>query len=254
MKKIVSALKYFIVLVITCLLGLYIYNMVYVKSFLESKPLNNNSVNTEETGNESENDKTVMKEIKYENGAYYIDGVLIVNKTYALDRWYKSPSASENTQYCRNCLSEETLNAFKQMQTAASVLGLNLVLSSGYRSYSFQENLYNNYVKLNGLEAADTFSARPGHSEHQTGLAFDLNQVNDSFISTDEGKWVNNQAYLYGFIIRYPKGKENITGYKYEPWHLRYVGKDLAEKLYNNGNWITLEEYFNITSSYDLAV
>ena len=110
--------------------------------------------------------------------------------------------------------------------------------------------LYNNYVMLDGKEAADTYSARPGHSEHQSGLAFDLNTIDDSFTYTNEGKWVNANCYRYGFIILYPKGKDNITGYMHESWHLRYVGVDLATKLYNEGNWITIEEYFGISSSY----
>jgi D-alanyl-D-alanine carboxypeptidase len=100
------------------------------------------------------------------------------------------------------------------------------------------------------MAQADTYSARPGHSEHQTGLCFDLNSIDDSFAYTNEGKWVNNNAHLYGFIIRYPKGKESITGYQYESWHLRYVGKDLANKLYNDGNWLTMEEYYGLSSKY----
>ena len=102
-----------------------------------------------------------------------------------------------------------------------------------------------------GSEAADKYSARAGHSEHQTGYCFDLNTIDDSFAFTNEGKWVDNNAYLYGFIIRYPKGKEELTGYQYESWHLRYVGKDLAKVLYNNGDWITMEEYFGLTSKYN---
>ena len=90
----------------------------------------------------------------------------------------------------------------------------------------------------------------PGNSEHQTGLCFDLNSIDDSFGDTVEGRWVNDNCYKYGFCIRFPKGKDAYTGYQYESWHLRYVGKDLAEKLYNNGNWISLEEYFGITSEY----
>ena len=136
------------------------------------------------------------------------------------------------------------------MKSDALALGLNLWIQSGYRSYTLQQKLYNNYVSRDGVEAADRYSARPGHSEHQTGFAFDLNTITDSFQYTDEGKWVNENAYKYGFILRYPKGKEFITGYKYESWHLRYVGKDLATILYNNGNWITLEEYYNLTSTY----
>ena len=106
-------------------------------------------------------------------------------------------------------------------------------------------------VKRNGKKAADTFSARPGASEHQTGLAFDLNTITNSFKDTAEGKWVNKNCYLYGYILRYPEGKTNETGYIYEPWHIRYVGKELAKKLYNNGNWITMEDYFGIDSKYN---
>ena len=102
----------------------------------------------------------------------------------------------------------------------------------------------------NGEEAADTYSSRPGHSEHQTGFCFDLNSIDDTFTNTNEGKWVNQNAYLYGFVIRFPKGKEEYTGYIYESWHLRYVGKDIAKKLYNNGDWISIEEYYGITSRY----
>ena len=136
------------------------------------------------------------------------------------------------------------------MQGEAKALGLNLVLSSGWRSYWDQQIIYNNYVSKDGQEAADTYSARPGYSEHQSGMCFDLNSVNDSFTNTNEGKWVNDNAFKYGFIIRFPKGKENETGYQYESWHLRYVGKELAEKLYNDGEWISLEGYYGISSSY----
>lgn len=176
--------------------------------------------------------------LKIENGSAYIDGLLIVNKTYSL------PSS-----YGGN-LTDDVMDAFYLMNADATALGLKLWIQSGYRSYYTQNTLYNNYVDRDGQEAADTYSARPGHSEHQTGLAFDLNTIDDSFTYTDEGKWVNNNCYRYGFIIRYPYGKDNITGYMHESWHLRYVGVELASKLYNNGDWITLEEYYGISSSY----
>ena len=172
------------------------------------------------------------------DGVTYIDDVLIANKTYSLPSDYG------------NGLTSTTQNAFDKMNADAKSLGLNLWIASGYRSYSKQKTLYNNYVASDGKEAADTYSARPGYSEHQTGLAFDLNSVEDSFANTDEGKWVKDNCYRYGLIIRYPKGKNKITGYIYEPWHLRYVGVELATKLYNNGDWITLEEYFGIDSKY----
>ena len=172
------------------------------------------------------------------NGVTYIDGYLIVNKTYTLPSSYG------------NGLTNATTEAFNKMQAAAKVDGLNIYISSGFRSYSYQKTLYNNYVNRDGVTAADTYSARAGHSEHQSGLAFDVNTINDSFANTEEGKWLNDNCYKYGFILRYPKGKSDETGYQYEPWHFRYVGVELAEKLYNNGNWITVEDYFGITSRY----
>jgi len=173
------------------------------------------------------------------NGVTYIDGVLIANKTYSLPSNYGSG------------LTSATTNAFNKMKEDALGLGLNLYISSGYRSYYDQKYIYNNYVKRDGQAAADTYSARPGHSEHQTGLAFDLNTINAAFANTEEGKWVADNCYKYGLIIRYPKGKESITGYIYESWHLRYVGVELATKLYNDGEWITLEEYYGIDSKYN---
>ena len=172
------------------------------------------------------------------NGVTYIDGILIANKSYSLPSSYGSGLTSELT------------TAFNKMKTQASTENLNLYIASGFRSYSNQKTIYNNYVSRDGKTAADTYSARAGHSEHQTGLAIDINQLTTSFANTNEGKWVAENCYKYGFIIRYPYNKENITGYIYEPWHLRYVGVDLATKLYNEGNWITLEEYFGIDSKY----
>ena len=172
------------------------------------------------------------------DGVTYIDDVLIANKTYSLPSDYGTG------------LTSTTQSAFDKMNADAKSLGLNLWIASGYRSYATQKRLYNNYVSSDGKEAADTYSARPGYSEHQTGLAFDLNSVEESFANTDEGKWVKDNCYRYGLIIRYPKGKESITGYIYEPWHLRYVGVKLATKLYNDGDWITLEEYFGVDSKY----
>lgn len=175
----------------------------------------------------------------------YIDGILIVNKTYSL------PS-----NYNPGKISNETQQAFNEMASKANEDGVNIYIQSGFRSYETQAKLYNNYVKRSGQASADTYSARPGHSEHQTGLAFDVCSkqvsacINSDFDNTIPANWLNDHAYEFGFILRYPEGKDNITGYKYESWHYRYVGKELASKLYNNGNWITLEEHFNITSEY----
>lgn len=142
------------------------------------------------------------------------------------------------------------MSAWNTMLKDATAKGLNIYIASGYRSYNYQVNVYNRYVKSDGTAVADTYSSRPGNSEHQTGLCFDLNTIEDSFQYTNEGKWVNDNCYKYGFCIRFPKGKDSATGYQYESWHLRYVGVDLATKLYNNGDWLSLEEYFGITSQY----
>lgn len=174
-----------------------------------------------------------------QNGLTYIDGVLIANKTYRLPSNYGSG------------LTNATQQAFHQMRDAAASEGLEIHIISGFRSYSSQNSIYHNYVARDGKEAADRYSARAGHSEHQTGLAVDINSLYTSFENTPEGKWLSANSYRYGFILRYTKDGESITGYMYEPWHFRYVGIDLATKLYNQGNWVTLEEYFGITSKYE---
>jgi len=178
--------------------------------------------------------------IKRVNGIYYVNDILVANKTYALPSSY-APGGMLNI----------FMNAFYSMQKDAASQGINLSIISGYRSYTRQSNTYYNYVARDGQALADTYSARPGHSEHQTGLAADINSLDQSWINTSEGKWLNNNCYKYGFIIRYPQGKESITGYMYEPWHIRYVGTSVATALYNGGNWISLEEYFGITSTYN---
>ncbi len=191
--------------------------------------------------------------LKIQDKVAYIDNHIIVNKTYSVPSNYE-PKNTENPvtgERCNNCLEKEVMESFRLMQSDAASLGLNIYIASGYRSYIYQDKLYNNYVSISGKELADTYSARPGHSEHQTGFCFDLNSVDDSFANTNEGKWINENADLYGFIIRYPKAKESITGYQYESWHLRYVGKELANKLHQDGVWLTLEEYYGISSSYE---
>ncbi len=209
-----------------------------------NNPTNNN--NNKENNNSNANttkdptEFTTKKGFKgiTKNGITYIDGYLVVNKTYSLPSNYG------------NALTSETTKNFNKMKSAATLDGLNIYISSGFRSYNTQNRLYNNYVNKDGKANADTYSARAGHSEHQSGLAFDVNIINDTFANTPEAKWLAKNCYKYGFILRYPKGKSSETGYKYEPWHFRYVGNDLASKLYNNGDWLTMEDYFGITSVY----
>ncbi|HOW23721.1 MAG TPA: M15 family metallopeptidase [Sedimentibacter sp.] len=147
-----------------------------------------------------------------------------------------------------NQLRKVAYEALKDLFTAAKEEGYELHARSGYRSYYTQASLYASYVENYGKDAADKYSAKPGQSEHQTGLSMDITceavnfKLDTTFGDTEEGKWVAENAHRYGFIIRYPKGKEEITGYAYEPWHIRYLGVDLAEKVYESG--LTLEEYF----------
>lgn len=172
------------------------------------------------------------------NGVTYVDGYLIANKTYSLPSSYGSG------------LTSEMRSAFNKMAAAAKEEGLSLRIVSGFRSYSTQKGLYNRYANRDGVAEADTYSARAGHSEHQTGLAVDINSVEDSFAGTPEAVWMADNSYKFGLILRYPQGKADETGYMYEPWHFRYVGTELAEILYNGGDWITMEDYFGITSTY----
>lgn len=168
--------------------------------------------------------------------ATYINGILIANKTYPLPSTY-NPGV------------DPTANAaLQELFAAAQADGLNLFVKSGFRSYSTQKSLYDKYVKRDGAAAADRYSARAGHSEHQTGLAFDINKAHSSFAGSPEAIWLAANCYKYGFIIRYPEGKEAITGYIYEPWHIRYLGVETATAVYNSG--LCLEEYLGITSSY----
>lgn len=157
------------------------------------------------------------------------------------------PTVLQNPEI--NQLRKMAYEALKELFTAAKEEeSYDLYARSGYRSYNTQNDLYNSYVVNHGKEAADKFSAKPGQSEHQTGLAIDITsesmnfQLSETFGDTEEGKWVAENAYRFGFIIRYPKGKENVTGYMYEPWHLRYLGKDLAKSVYESG--LTLEEFY----------
>ena len=142
--------------------------------------------------------------------------------------------------------------ALEQMFAGAKSAGLGLMLSSGYRSYTYQVGLYNGYVRTEGQAAADKSSARPGHSEHQTGLAADIEptsrtcELNACFANTPEGIWLAANAYKYGFILRYLPDKVPVTGYESEPWHFRYVGTQLAGEMRIEGI-TTLEEFFGIT-------
>ncbi|MBO1901394.1 M15 family metallopeptidase [Leucobacter weissii] len=147
-------------------------------------------------------------------------------------------------------LRRPAARAVEKLVAAAERAGHGLWIISAYRDYGTQQSLYDGYVARDGRDAADTYSARPGHSEHQTGLAVDLDDHGDCYLAacfgeTPAGAWIAEHAQEHGFVIRYPEGSEEITGFTYEPWHLRYVGEDLAREMHETGTE-TLEEFFDL--------
>lgn len=185
---------------------------------------------------------------------------VIVNKQRALPSDYVPSDLTEpNVPFPypdkveKRLLREPAARALEALFSQANQEGIELYAVSGYRSYKTQKSLYDTYVRTQGEAHAAAFSAVPGKSEHQTGLAMDVSgldsatRLEQTFADTLEGEWLAKNCADFGFIIRYPKGKEDITGYAYEPWHLRYVGKEMAEEIMSRD--ITLEEYFQESSS-----
>lgn len=184
-----------------------------------------------------------------------MDYSLIVNKNNLLNATFVPDNLKEYSEYNgikidpnhKTLVEEETLNSFFEMKKAAIQNGYNIVIDSAYRSYEYQQTVLNKYLELKGEEAY-SFVALPGSSEHQTGLAIDIalsrnGEYIDEFDDTfPEIAWVHQNAYKFGFILRYPKGKEEITGFKYEPWHFRFVGKKLAYQMHCEDIG-SLEEY-----------
>lgn len=185
-----------------------------------------------------------------------MDYTILVNKENLLASDYEpeelieihEPTGSKLDKTYINRLNVDVYNAFKEMQADALKEKFEIFVDSSYRTYQYQEKIFNNCVLQKGLEHAKKFVALPGGSEHQTGLAIDIifrrnNEMIENQTEDDpEIQWMFANAYKYGFILRYPKGKEKITGFNFEPWHFRYVGKELAKKLYLSD--ITLEEYY----------
>lgn len=175
---------------------------------------------------------------------------VLVNKFYQLPRDY-IPGDLElvNCEYSDgdHLLRREARIALEIMAKEAINQGISIKACSAYRSYDYQEEVYlrkkTDMVTLEEYQIErDRVSARPGHSEHQTGLAVDINETEQSFENTPAGRWLAENSYHYGYILRYPKGKEHITGYDYEPWHYRYLGNKLAHKVHNSG--LTYDEYY----------
>lgn len=177
------------------------------------------------------------------------DPLLLTNKFHRLGEEY-NPDDLENVKnwYAYGTdpkLRKEAYQQYIAMYNAAKKDGQDIIIESSYRSYKYQENLYNSYINALGQTETDAIAARPGFSEHQTGLTVDVTTYganNDTFESTDEFAWLQENAHKYGYILRYPKGKEYITGYNYESWHYRYIGEEAATKLHELG--ITFDEYY----------
>lgn len=181
---------------------------------------------------------------------------VIVNKQRSLPDGYEPTDLVEpnvpfsfNEPHEKRNMRKEAAEALEKLFAAADSEGIELRAVSGYRSFARQKSVYDNHVATKGEAEASRISAVPGTSEHQTGLTIDVsspsagNALDQSFGQTTEGIWLANNAPKYGFIIRYPEGQEGITGYVYEPWHIRYVGEDLAPDIADSG--LTLEEYFD---------
>ena len=188
-----------------------------------------------------------IKDVKNPN-----DTLVLVNKNNKLKNDFIPSNLIElDLRYSNyeKYFKKEAELAFYKLSEDAKKLDYRIIVVSAYRSYTYQEKLFDYYVKEKGIDYALNCSAKAGHSEHQTGLAIDVEGSNfdyDLFSKSKEFEWMKNNAYKYGFILRYPKGKEDITGFKYEPWHYRYVGKDIAKYIYEKN--ITLEEYFEVAN------
>lgn len=180
---------------------------------------------------------------------------VVVNKQRALPADYIPPDLVEpnvpfpfSEKVEKRMMREQAARALEELFAKAKEDGIELYAVSGYRSYRTQKSLYETYVQQQGAEHAAQFSAVPGKSEHQTGLAMDVSgadiqtRLEQSFADTPEGKWLADHCAAFGFIIRYLPGKEETTGYAYEPWHLRYVGTEIAQEITSKG--LALEDYF----------
>ena len=182
------------------------------------------------------------------------DILVLVNKTHPVTREY----AADDLVTVEHCdpnvgtadtkkMRKVAADAIEELIAGAKEDGFDIVMRTGYRSYDYQDYLFNSYAANYGEAEANTYSARPGQSEHQTGWCCDVGRIGyglTSFDGTAEADWIAENSWKYGFILRYPADKTDITGYIYESWHIRYVGKDAAQYIYENG--LTLEEYLGI--------
>lgn len=231
----------------------------YEYYYIESESLNKEdaimAMNTEST---HEPAAVISKKHKMDTNASSM--TVLVNKEYPLSSDYRPedlviPDILFNFNYYneKKLMRMEAADALEQLFQASDKAGLNLCAISGFRCYQRQQQIYNKNMGTKGYEHTNLFSAMPGCSEHQSGLAMDVStasinyRLEEVFAGTPEGKWLSKNAHLYGFIIRYPKNKSKLTGYAYEPWHIRYVGASLAAYLFQQD--LCLEEYYNYIPS-----
>lgn len=173
---------------------------------------------------------------------------MLVNKYHALDKSYEAPDIVEvslSYSYNGNKLNKDAYEAFKLLSNDAKNEGYTILILSSYRTYNYQDKLWNERKDNFGIRKADAYAARAGSSEHETGYAIDVADyydTNDSFKETEAYQWMLNNSYKYGYILRYPEGKEEITGYSYESWHYRYVGIEIATEIHERN--ITFDEYY----------
>lgn len=193
-------------------------------------------------------DKNWYDEVIIKESDISKEELILINKFYKLSEdvtFDDLKSVSLSYSYSGNKLRKIALDKFIEMYNAAKNESLSLIITASYRSYENQENLYNSNLSYGGKKYADKVGARAGHSDHQSGLSIDITKYGSflkDFETTPEFTWLQENAYKYGFILRYPKDKAYLTGFDYEPWHYRYVGIDVATKIYNEN--ITFDEYY----------
>ncbi|MDQ3123740.1 MAG: M15 family metallopeptidase [bacterium] len=257
--------KLLISLGVIILLTAGVFGLLKFRDVFTEKP---ESTNTNQSQDEQEPSRTEAPQDEpsgFNKAKYALDKPAspwwVVNKTRPLPDGYQPAdlvvpdvklrlgASSEQMKY-----SNQAVPDLKAMFADASENNVTLVFGSGFRSVALQRQFYNSYVAQDGQAEADRLSARPGTSEHQTGLSFDATSVSQQchlktcFEDLPEGKWLAANAHKYGFIIRYTKGKEAITGYAYEPWHMRWVGRELSTEMNKTGEK-TLEEFFGLPAA-----
>lgn len=229
--------------------------------WLTSRPETRNAPQQQTAGSRSPDTNSQSTPLQFNKTRYSISEPgspwWIVNKNRPLPSGYRPPDLTVPDITLRLARSDEQMKVSAQMApsleklfAAAKQANVHIMMTSGFRSAELQKKFYDSYVARDGQAAADRYSARPGTSEHQTGLAADIARTDRRcylevcFGETPEGKWLAANAHLYGFIVRYPDKKEPVTGYQYEPWHIRYVGPELAAELHRTNQ--TMEEFFGL--------